>query len=89
MKYQNKYSFRKGVLTQLQTALAGAKRVFEVLEEPEEVEVLTTAKETEPKGTVEFKNVSFKYPDAEEYVLENISFKAEQAFSNKVREDSL
>ena len=28
------------------------------------------------KGTVEFKNVSFKYPDADEYVLENISFKA-------------
>ena len=27
-------------------------------------------------GTVEFKNVSFKYPDAEEYLLENISFKA-------------
>ena len=27
-------------------------------------------------GTVEFRNVSFKYPDAEEYVLKNISFKA-------------
>lgn len=27
-------------------------------------------------GTVEFKNVSFKYPDAEDYVLKNISFKA-------------
>lgn len=27
-------------------------------------------------GTIEFKNVSFKYPDAEEYVLRNISFKA-------------
>lgn len=27
-------------------------------------------------GTVEFRNVSFKYPDAEEYVLRNISFKA-------------
>lgn len=27
-------------------------------------------------GTVEFKNVSFKYPDAEEYLLKNISFKA-------------
>lgn len=27
-------------------------------------------------GIVEFKNVSFKYPDAEEYVLKNISFKA-------------
>ena len=30
------------------------------------------------KGTVEFKNVSFKYPDAEEYMLENISFKVNQ-----------
>lgn len=27
-------------------------------------------------GEVEFKNVSFKYPDAEEYVIENVSFKA-------------
>ena len=27
-------------------------------------------------GTVEFKNVSFKYPDADEYLLEDISFKA-------------
>lgn len=27
------------------------------------------------KGIVEFKNVSFKYPDAEEYLLKNISFK--------------
>ena len=27
-------------------------------------------------GTVEFRNVSFKYPDAEEYVLKNISYKA-------------
>lgn len=29
-------------------------------------------------GTVEFRNVSFKYPDAEEPLLENISFRAEQ-----------
>lgn len=33
---------------------------------------------TKEIGTVEFKNVSFKYPDAEEYLLENISFKAEK-----------
>ena len=32
---------------------------------------------TSEVGTVEFKNVSFKYPDAEEYVIENVSFKAE------------
>lgn len=31
---------------------------------------------TNEKGTVEFKNVSFKYPDADEYLLKNISFKA-------------
>ena len=33
---------------------------------------------TKEVGTVEFRNVSFKYPDAEEYLLENISFKAEK-----------
>ena len=33
-------------------------------------------KESENFGTVEFKNVSFKYPDSEEYVLLNVSFKA-------------
>ena len=29
-------------------------------------------------GTVEFRNVSFKYPDADEYVLKDISFKVEK-----------
>ena len=33
---------------------------------------------TKERGTVEFKNVSFKYPDAEEYLLKDISFKAKQ-----------
>ncbi len=35
---------------------------------------------TKPKeeGTVEFKNVSFKYPDADDYLLRNISFKAKK-----------
>ena len=31
---------------------------------------------TEERGTVEFKNVSFKYPDGDEYLLKDISFKA-------------
>ena len=30
---------------------------------------------TKTVGEIEFKNVSFKYPDADEYVLKNISFK--------------
>ena len=33
-------------------------------------------RESENIGTVEFKNVSFKYPDSEEYVLNGISFRA-------------
>jgi len=32
----------------------------------------------EKLGTIEFRNVSFKYPDAEEAVLEDISFKVEK-----------
>ena len=56
-------------------ASISAKRILEILETTESI---TDGIEEEGKetGTVEFKNVSFKYPDAEEYVLENISFKA-------------
>lgn len=36
----------------------------------------TTEQSSNEQGTVEFRNVSFKYPDAEDYVLENITFKA-------------
>jgi len=56
-------------------ASVSAKRILEVLETEEKIkdgDVL----EGKEKGTVEFKNVSFKYPDAEDYILENISFKA-------------
>lgn len=37
-----------------------------------------SVKESENKGTIEFRNVTFKYPDAEECVLEDISFKVEK-----------
>lgn len=33
--------------------------------------------DTNVQGQIEFRNVSFKYPDAGDYVLENISFTAE------------
>ena len=39
---------------------------------------LTVEKRDDNEYYVEFRNVSFKYPDAEEYILENISFKAEK-----------
>jgi len=34
--------------------------------------------ETDEKGVIEFRNVSFKYPDANELMLKNISFKAKR-----------
>ena len=59
----------------LPRANVSAKRINEVLEEPITVKSGTFDGETELKGTVEFKDVSFKYPDADEYLLKNISFK--------------
>ena len=53
-----------------------AKRILEVLEEKLTILDGSYSKETEVKGEVEFKNVSFKYPDADEYILKDISFKA-------------
>lgn len=63
------------VFMMLPRAEVSAKRINEVLDAEDKIIEgnITSGKET---GTVEFKNVSFKYPDAEEYVLENISFKA-------------
>ena len=57
-------------------AAISASRINEVLDEDISIKEGSFDKDTEEKGTVEFKNVSFKYPDADEYILENISFKA-------------
>lgn len=54
-----------------------AKRINEVLDtEPKILDGTVTASPEGITGEVEFRNVSFKYPDAEEYVLQDISFKA-------------
>lgn len=59
-------------------AFVSAQRIGAVLD----VKPIITDKEEpceleNPKGTVEFRNVSFAYPDAEEKTLSDISFKAE------------
>lgn len=59
-------------------AQISARRINEILDENISVIDGTFNGETEEKGTIEFKNVCFKYPDADEYLLEDISFKAEQ-----------
>lgn len=58
-------------------AAISADRINEVLDEELSIKDGTIEKgKEEDTGTVEFKNVSFKYPDADEYVLKNINFKA-------------
>ena len=56
-------------------ASVSAKRILEVLEKETKIKYGTFNKKTKEIGTIEFKNVSFKYPDAVDYTLENISFK--------------
>lgn len=58
-------------------ANVSAKRINEVMDAPISIEDGEIDHDTTKlRGVVEFKNVSFKYPDAEEYLLKNISFKA-------------
>ena len=59
----------------LPRASISAKRINEVLEEEATIKDGTFNGKTKEIGTVEFKNVSFKYPDADEYLLKDISFK--------------
>lgn len=59
-------------------AQISAKRINEVLDEELSIKDGDFDGDTKEIGTVEFKNVSFKYPDADEYLLRNISFKAKK-----------
>lgn len=64
------------IFMMLPRAQVSANRVNEVLDT--EISIKNgslKSNKTNQKGTVEFKNVSFKYPDAEEYLLRDISFK--------------
>ena len=59
-------------------ASVSADRIKEVLDTETKVCDGTFSSDTKLTGEVEFKNVSFKYPDADEYILKNISFKAKK-----------
>lgn len=67
------------VFIMLPRASVSARRISEVLNTNSSIVsgsgVVVNEKD---KGTVEFKSVSFKYPDADEYVLENVNFKVEK-----------
>ena len=66
------------VSVMLPRALVSIKRIKEILKK--EVSIVEPESpvpfKEEEKGIVEFRDVSFKYPDADEAMLKNISFKA-------------
>ncbi len=65
------------IFMMLPRSQVSAERINEVLETEITIKEGNKTEGIE-KGTVEFKNVSFKYPDADEYLLRDISFKAEK-----------
>ncbi len=60
----------------LPRAQVSAQRINAVLDTPLSIKEPEREAELTESGTVEFKNVSFRYPDAENYVIRNISFRA-------------
>ena len=65
------------IFMMLPRAQVSANRINEVLDTDITIKDGKINKDiTNERGTVEFKNVSFKYPDADEYLLKDISFRA-------------
>ncbi len=63
-----------GMFNTIQSALAGAERVFEILDSKEEPDDVENAIDIEnPKGDVTFENVCFSYDKARP-ILKNVSF---------------
>lgn len=60
-------------------AVVCLRRVYEVLDADESIiDGSGNNSDEQMKGVIEFKNVNFHYPDAEEYVLKNMNFKCER-----------
>lgn len=70
------FMFLSVVVMMLPRAVVSGKRIGEVLKTKPKIVYGDFDKETETKGKLEFRNVSFRYPDAEMNVLENINFVA-------------
>ncbi len=68
------------VSVMLPRALVSLKRVKEILDK--DISIVSNLNpisfDEDKSGTIEFKNVTFKYPDADEAMLKNISFKADK-----------
>ena len=72
-------TFMANIFQTFSRAKASADRINEVLQSPEIITDGVSEKEPDSKGTIEFRNVSFAYPESDgQYILEDISFKVNQ-----------
>ena len=72
-------TFMANIFQTFSRAKASADRINEVLKCPEIITDGMGESEPEGKGIIEFKNVSFAYPESDgQYVLEDVSFKVNQ-----------
>lgn len=79
MMILSSFSMLTMVFIMFPRASVSAKRINAVLDTKNVIEYpVQTLNKTELSGEVEFRNVSFKYPDAEDCVLKNISFVAKK-----------
>ena len=70
------------IIGQIQQGSAGLFRIEDMLKnKPTIKDVENPIRLTDDKTSIEFKNVSFKYPGEENYALKNISFKLENGKS--------
>ena len=75
-QYTKPFNEISGVVTELQNALASAARVFELIDEKEQIPDRDGAKELEKAdGSVEFDNVCFSYDKSKE-LIKNLSISA-------------
>jgi ATP-binding cassette subfamily B protein len=72
------FMFLSMIVIMLPRGIVSLKRISEVINTKTKIVEGTFDAETEVKGKVEFRNVSFRYPDAEMNVLENINFTVEK-----------
>lgn len=80
LSYANQYTkpFNEisGVIAELQNAIASAIRVFEFLDEPDEIEDVENAVELQHcEGNIQFENVNFSYVE-DKPLLENVNIHA-------------
>lgn len=82
LTYANQYTkpFNEvtGVISQIQTAIAGGARLFELMDSPDKTPDSENAKPLENvKGNIEFKNVSFSYT-ADRPLIKDFNLKVKQ-----------